>query len=66
MSILYLLLPIAIIFLIIAIIFFFWAIKNNQYDDLQSPALKVIIDDYQQKKVKTADESQQPDAEPKD
>jgi len=50
LSILYLLLPIAIFFLILAIAFFFWAIKNDQYDDMESPALKIVIDDHQKKK----------------
>ena len=50
MSVLYLLLPIAILFLIIAIAFFFWAIRNDQFDDMESPALKIVIDDHQQKK----------------
>ena len=47
MSVLYLLIPIAIIFLIIAVAFFFWAIGNSQYDDMDSPALKVVMDDHQ-------------------
>ena len=40
--------PIAIFFLIIAIAFFFWAIRNDQFDDMESPALKIVIDDHQQ------------------
>jgi len=50
MSILYLLLPIALVFLTLAVIIFFWAIKNGQYDDLQSQALKVVIEDHLQPK----------------
>ena len=50
MSILYLLLPIALVFLTLAVIIFFWAIKNGQYDDLQSQALKVVIEDHLQQK----------------
>jgi cbb3-type cytochrome oxidase maturation protein len=50
LSVLYLLLPIAILFLIIAVAFFFWAIGHNQFDDMESPALKIVIDDHQQNK----------------
>ena len=50
MSVLYLLIPIGILFLIIAIAFFFWAIKQGQYDDLESQALKVVIEDHLQEK----------------
>ena len=52
MSILYLLLPIALVFLVLAVIIFFWAIKNGQYDDMQSQAMKVVIEDHLQKKDK--------------
>ena len=53
MSILYLLLPIALVFLTLAVIIFFWAIKNGQYDDMQSQAMKVVIEDHLQQKDKT-------------
>ena len=48
MDILFLLIPIAICFLIIALAVFFWAIRDGQYDDMESQGLKVIIDDRQQ------------------
>ncbi len=58
MSILYLLIPIAIIFLILAVCFFFWAIKSGQYDDLESQALKIVIEDNQSsKRSNTVDDS---------
>ncbi len=53
MSILYLLLPIALVFLTLAVIIFFWAIKNGQYDDMQSQAMKVVIEDHLEQKDKT-------------
>lgn len=55
MDILFLLLPIAIIFLILAVAFFFWAIKNGQYDDFESQALKIVIDDHQSSKDTASD-----------
>jgi cbb3-type cytochrome oxidase maturation protein len=48
MDILFLLIPIAIGFLIVALAVFFWAIRDGQYDDMESQGLKVIIDDKQQ------------------
>ena len=47
MDILFLLIPIALIFLIIAIAIFFWAIRDGQYDDMESQGLKIIMDDNQ-------------------
>ena len=45
MSILFLLVPITLLFLSIAIWAFFWSVNNGQYDDLESPAQSILIDD---------------------
>lgn len=45
MSVLYLLIPIAMIFLIVAIGFFFWAVKNNQFEDLERQGISILMDD---------------------
>ncbi len=57
MSVLYLLIPIGIIFLLLAVLFFFWAIKNGQFDDMESQALKIVIEDHQSKSEKSDDEN---------
>ena len=63
MDILFLLIPIALGFLVIALGVFFWAIRDGQYDDMESQGLKVIIDDKQQTK---AEKYIEPEAESKD
>ncbi len=45
MSIIYLLIPIAIILASIAIWAFFWSVNSGQFDDLESPAHKILYDD---------------------
>ena len=45
MDILFLLIPIALGFLVIALALFFWAIRNGQYDDMDSQSLKIIMDE---------------------
>lgn len=45
MSILYLLIPLALLLLGGAVWAFFWAVGNGQFDDLDTPALRVIMDD---------------------
>ncbi len=45
MSIIYVLIPLSVILMVFAIGFFFWAVKNNQFDDLDSPALDMLDDD---------------------
>ena len=45
MSILYLLIPLAVILMIIAVAFFMWTIKSGQYEDLEGPAHRILMDD---------------------
>jgi cbb3-type cytochrome oxidase maturation protein len=44
-TILYLLIPLGLLLLGIAIAFFFWATRSGQFDDLDSPAWRVVMDD---------------------
>ena len=50
MEIVIILIPLAMIILAIAIGAFFWAVRNDQFDDLDSPAWRVIFDDQEQRK----------------
>ena len=45
MSILYLMIPMGIIILVVALWAFFWAVENDQFDDLESPAWRILLDD---------------------
>lgn len=45
MSIIYVLIPIAMVFVTIAIIVFFWAVKSNQYDDLDREGVNILFDE---------------------
>jgi len=45
MQILYLLIPIAVVVMAVAIWALIWAIKNGQYDDLEGPAYRILMDD---------------------
>jgi cbb3-type cytochrome oxidase maturation protein len=45
LTILYLLIPLGLLLLGLAIAAFFWATKSGQFDDLDSPAWSVIMDD---------------------
>lgn len=39
------LIPIALILGLIGLIAFFWTLKNNQYDDPEGAAHRILIDD---------------------
>ena len=45
MTILFLLIPLGLLLLAIAIGAFFWATRSGQFDDLDSPAWSVVLDD---------------------
>ncbi len=45
MSILYLLIPLALLLLGLAVAAFFWAVGSGQFDDLDSPAWSIVMDD---------------------
>jgi len=45
MTILYLLIPLAVILMIVAVAFFMWTIKSGQYEDLEGPAHRILMDD---------------------
>ena len=45
MEILYILIPVSIILVAIAIAIFGWAVKSGQYDDLEGPAHSILFDD---------------------
>ncbi len=45
MSILYLLIPLALLLLGVAVWAFFWAVGSGQFDDLDTPAVRIVMDD---------------------
>jgi cbb3-type cytochrome oxidase maturation protein len=45
MSIIYVLIPLAILLVCIAIAVFFWAVRNNQFDDLERHGQSILFDD---------------------
>ena len=45
MSILYVLIPLALLLLGGAVWAFFWAVGSGQFDDLDTPAVRIILDD---------------------
>ena len=45
MNILYLLIPIAMILAACAVLTFVWAVKRGQFDDLDTPPIRMLFDD---------------------
>ncbi len=45
MSIIYVLIPIAILLTALGIYFFFWAVKTEQFDDLEKQGMSILFDE---------------------
>ena len=45
MSVIYILLPVAVVLAIAAVAAFIWAVRRGQFDDLDTPAVRVLHDD---------------------
>ncbi len=45
MNIIFILIGISIFIALIAITAFFWAMRNGQNDDMQTPAIRILFDD---------------------
>ncbi len=62
MNIIFVLIPIAILFVIIAGVVFFWAIRSEQFEDLDRQGSNILFDEEQptHKPSKPADHDPQP------
>lgn len=45
MDILYLLIPLSLVFVAIIAVVFLWAVKNGQFEDMEGPAHRILMDD---------------------
>ena len=45
MTILFALIPLAFILLAFGVWAFFWAVRSGQFDDLDTPAVRILLDD---------------------
>ncbi|MGF1689830.1 cbb3-type cytochrome oxidase assembly protein CcoS [Photobacterium kagoshimensis] len=56
MASLYILIPIAIIFVCIAVAIFLWAVKSEQFEDLERQGFDILFDENE-KQAKSSQES---------
>lgn len=45
MSVIFIVLPLAVVLAAAAIGGFMWAIRGGQFDDLETPAIRAVVDD---------------------
>jgi len=63
MSIIYILIPIAILLTSLAIYLFFWAVKTEQFEDLEKQGMSILFDDEPQIKNIAAQPEQKEEEE---
>ena len=52
MEILYLLIPISLVLVFVIGAAFFWSVRGGQYDDLEGPAHRILLDDDRPRSVR--------------
>ncbi len=57
MNIIFVSIPISLLLLAIAIWAFFWAVRSGQYDDLDSPAYSILLDEETDRRKRQRDET---------
>ncbi|WNO60970.1 cbb3-type cytochrome oxidase assembly protein CcoS [Rheinheimera sp. MMS21-TC3] len=45
MNVIYILIPIAIVFVVFGLTVFFWAVRKGQFDDLEKQGFSILFDD---------------------
>ena len=45
MEIIYLLIPLALVLVVIIVAVFMWAVRSDQFDDLEGPAHRILMDE---------------------
>lgn len=50
MDIIFVLIPLAIVLVIVAIIAFFWAVRHRQFEDLERHSMSILLDDDKNQK----------------
>lgn len=61
MNIIYVLIPVAIIIVLLAIGAFFWAVRSNQFEDLERQGSNILFDDDHAPKERPGTNSSEPD-----
>ncbi|HEX6592666.1 MAG TPA: cbb3-type cytochrome oxidase assembly protein CcoS [Moraxellaceae bacterium] len=50
MEVIYFLVPLSLLFLAAGVWVFFWAVKSRQFDDMEGPAHRIVMDDRDERR----------------
>jgi cbb3-type cytochrome oxidase maturation protein len=57
MEIMYLLVPISVLLVFVIGVVFWWSIRHGQFEDLEGPAYRILMDDDKPDMAKDGDEA---------
>jgi len=60
MESLYLLIPLSVVLVFLIGVVFWWSVRNGQFDDLEGPGYRVVIDDDDPPAKTEGDKSERP------
>lgn len=63
MEVIYLLVPLSLVFLVVAVWIFFWAVRTAQFEDLEGPAHRLILDDREEQAERQARATRKADSD---
>lgn len=55
MEVLYLLIPLSVVLVFAIAIGFWWSVKSGQFDDLEGPGFRILMDDDKPQSPKTGE-----------
>jgi cbb3-type cytochrome oxidase maturation protein len=61
MEILYLLIPLSVVLVFLIGLVFWWSLKSGQYDDLEGPGYRVLMDDDRPDSTETPERRAEPE-----
>ncbi len=63
MSVIYIALPVSLLLVLAAIAAFIWALKSGQLDDLETPSIRLLMDDEEVRKRSDDTEDDAPEGD---
>lgn len=60
MEILYLLIPLSVVLVFLIAVVFWWSLKSGQFEDLEGPAYRILMDDDRPRTADDGEEASQP------
>jgi len=64
MDILYLLIPLSLVLVFVIGILFWWFLKSGQFDDMEGPAYRILMDDDQPARTERKEVAKSPEDRP--